>query len=68
MAPTVRVGVPPATVSTAPAPLKLLIDSEKVFRSSVPSTATLPLPLPSGITFAAPSFKVLVELTVVLPE
>ena len=65
--PTVSVEVPPATVSTVPAPLSPLIVSLKVFRSSVPVTLTLPLPAPSGITPAAPSLSMPKLLTVVSP-
>ena len=66
-APTVSVGVPPpATLSITPAPLRPLIVSLKVFRSSVPATLRLPLPVPSGMTLAAPSCSV-PPVTVVSP-
>ena len=58
LAPTVRVGDPPAKVSTVPLPLKPLIVSLKVFKSSVPAMLTLPLPAPPGMTLAAPSCSV----------
>ena len=64
--PTVSVTVPAAVVSTTPAPDRPLMVSPKPFRSSVPAIATLPLPTPSGITPAAPSWSV-PPLTVVVP-
>ena len=64
--PTVSVTAPATVVSTTPAPDRPLIVSLKPFRSSVPATATLPLPAPSGITPAAPSLS-MPALTVVLP-
>ena len=53
--PTVSIGVPPATVSTVPPPDKPLMVSLKVFRSRMPVTLMLPLPLPSGMTLLAPN-------------
>ena len=53
--PTVSSGLPPATVSITPAPLKPLTVSLNVFKSSVALTETLPLPAPSGMTLPAPS-------------
>ena len=64
--PTVSVDAPPDSLSTVPAPVSPLIVSLKPFRSSVPATATLPLPVPSGSTPAAPSLRV-PEATVVSP-
>ena len=64
--PTVRADVPPDTVSTVPAPVRPLIVSLKPFRSSVPASAKLPLPVPSGKASLAPSLS-MPALTVVSP-
>ena len=64
---TVRVAfVEARRLSMMPAPDRPLMISELPLRSSVPSTVTLPLDAPSGMTSAAPSFSV-PALTVVAP-
>ena len=62
--PTVKIGVPPAALVTAPDPAKDAIVSAKVFRSKVPFTVTAE---ESDIAPAAPNFIVIPEPMVVVP-
>ena len=55
--PTVNIGVPPATVSTVPAPLRPFIVSLEYYSNRVCPLHSHYLPDPSGILFAAPSLS-----------
>ena len=59
LSPTVKTELPaPAPLSTVPEPERPLMVMLFPFRSSVPSTATSPLPTPLGIAFELPTRKV----------
>ena len=60
----VKVGVPPATVSTVPLPDRPLMVSFLPFRSNVPLSVTSPFPEPPGMTLMPPSWTVPLLITV----
>ena len=65
--PTVKVGVPPATLVTEPVPQRPFSVALRPFKSSVPLTVTLPAAASVGRAAGAANCNVAALLTVVAP-